>query len=93
MLKQTPDSPKGWNAKKRKTQGSEQEPKDSPPTLADLAIDKKLSFRSQAIAEVALEVIIDHIQKATAQIQVNFAALSVPMHLDLNLAILSRPPP
>lgn len=54
-LKQTPDAPKGWAAK---SQGSDKEPKDSPPTLAELGISKKLSSEAQRLAEIPDETFL-----------------------------------
>src|SRR5215831_12005182 len=56
MLKDTPDAKPG-----PKQLGSEPEPN----SLAGLGLDKKLSFRSQAISELPLETIDEHIKQAS----------------------------
>lgn len=48
ILRETPDAPKGWAA--RKSQGTDAEPKDEVPTLRELGIDKKTSARAQRLA-------------------------------------------
>jgi N6-adenosine-specific RNA methylase IME4 len=48
--------------------GSKQEPRDNTPTLSELGIDKKLSFRSQAIAELSIETIDSQIKAASEKL-------------------------
>jgi hypothetical protein len=63
MLKEVPKN-EGGNP--NLPTGSRPEP--VVPTLAELGIDKKLSFRAQTIAQLSVEAIDKHIRAATENV-------------------------
>jgi hypothetical protein len=79
MLKETPKNP-GAAVTGIGKRGSLAEPRcDSPPTLVELGIDKKLSSRAQAIAELSIETIddVDRRDPSTEHLHANLKPVTV----------------